>query len=463
MRILVVSAVAVVAGGVVFADGPGQHHYGEWRASSRWSTPAGPSPAGGREVIEDLGARSRDDGFDGNTDRNRTRVAHSASPGLAARSAANPVSSNVVLQAPAHDLFAPAEDEVWRSRVPGPVPYQEPLPPEYQTADDVSCATGGCQRCCRNPCGCSWPCGWYWSAEALWLRREIGSQVNISVDDERDVFVLNTHALDFDYEPGIRIMLGRVISSTPVAIEGGYFGLHNWHDSASVTSPGNDLDPYWGDDQEAVHAESFEEAYQHRISYSSRLHSAELSVRRWLTPGFSVLAGVRYIKVRERFHYFSQDDEPGADDEDIGFYNINTDNGLIGTQLGFRYEHCPTACFRWGLQSKFGLMSNFAEQESRFVSTPSPGPPTRPRIDLQTHEDGQRFSSFIDAGLYFSWRMTGCLALRGGYNVFFVNGLALAPDQLDTSPVRFNSRGDLYRDNASVVYHGPSVGLEWLW
>jgi hypothetical protein len=51
--------------------------------------------------------------------------------------------------------------------------------------------------------------------------------------------------------------------------------------------------------------------------------------------------------------------------------------------------------------------------------------------------------------------------LRAGYNLIWIAGAALAPDQLDFSGVL--PAGNQLRSDASVFLHGVSGGLEARW
>jgi hypothetical protein len=54
------------------------------------------------------------------------------------------------------------------------------------------------------------------------------------------------------------------------------------------------------------------------------------------------------------------------------------------------------------------------------------------------------------------------LTVRGGYTFLFLDGLALATDQLDTNPTMNNSR-DFIADRGSMTMQGPFVGAELAW
>jgi hypothetical protein len=60
------------------------------------------------------------------------------------------------------------------------------------------------------------------------------------------------------------------------------------------------------------------------------------------------------------------------------------------------------------------------------------------------------------------YRATPRLTLRTGYQVLFVDGVALAVENFNTeSP--FSARDPFLNARGDVVYHGATAGFEWTW
>ncbi|MCS7166553.1 MAG: hypothetical protein RMI91_13370 [Gemmatales bacterium] len=306
--------------------------------------------------------------------------------------------------------------------------------------------------------GCAWL---YGSAEALWLRRTDSRRENLTFNDV-PVFVLNTDAGEFDHEIGARFLVGMFLDRN-TSVEALYFGLHDWSKMASVTDPAQTLQPYWGQFgvPGGLDDSAFTDAFAHGFQYDSRLHNVELNLRQWYSPYLSTLVGFRYVYVRDKFAFFSFDD-PGVPIGGPGFglYQVNTKNHLLGLQIGADGSY-PVL---WdnlvlGIRGKAGLFINSAKQTSRFFNNPTgEGPIT----DAITDEDGNRLASLVEVGAYVTYWITPNIAVRGGYDLIYVAGLALAPENLDNSPLPLNARSNL-KDNGDIIYHGPSIGVEFRW
>lgn len=311
---------------------------------------------------------------------------------------------------------------------------------------------------------------WTFEAEALFLHRNATKGVAISTAGTS--VVLGTSDLKFGFEPGVRFTLG-FHPDPSNSLELVYFGLHNWSDRAKRTCPLGDsnstgqsddcLFPVFADgdaDPPSGSIGSFTHAFQHSIRYQSKLHNVELNYKRHFSPWGnlhpSLLVGLRYVSVPERFNFLSVDDDgdtcPGGGD--CGIYNIRTKNHLFGVQFGGvgTYRFGPS--FDLGLRVKAGLFANWAKQRSRVLNESS--------SDTFNGSNSRTGAAGVaDAGLFATWNFTPNIALTGGYQVLYVTGLALAPEQFATSPTT-NATSQL-NNSGSTFYHGPSVGLKVSW
>ena len=55
------------------------------------------------------------------------------------------------------------------------------------------------------------------------------------------------------------------------------------------------------------------------------------------------------------------------------------------------------------------------------------------------------------------------VAIRAGYQAIFVNGLALAPQNIPTDTFALTNGVGQFRDDGEMVYHGPTLGLVGTW
>ncbi len=217
--------------------------------------------------------------------------------------------------------------------------------------------------------------------------------------------------------------------------------------------------------------------------YNSRWHSAEVNLvvrprgrpdrlvlhpsGRWqreCQPGqyWSFLLGVRYFDVRERFELNGRSvmaidanrDGDVADPGDTplaiatGTYLLRTDNDMIGPQIGteLMFRQCT---WEWGLRFKVAPMADLAEQDLA-VSTVDPvfGNRAAAFRDQRTELAG-----LIEFGVVGSYKLRPNLAVHAAYDLAWLTGIALAPDQA-ASPGWVNLDGGLF-------FHGLMAGFEW--
>ena len=73
-----------------------------------------------------------------------------------------------------------------------------------------------------------------------------------------------------------------------------------------------------------------------------------------------------------------------------------------------------------------------------------------------------RPTSFVgDINVTIACHLTDVWAVRGGYNVLWIEGLALAPDQLDFSDTA--ASGTNLQTSGGLFLHSVNVGLEARW
>jgi hypothetical protein len=66
-----------------------------------------------------------------------------------------------------------------------------------------------------------------------------------------------------------------------------------------------------------------------------------------------------------------------------------------------------------------------------------------------------------ELGLSGTYQLTRVLTVRGGYNLMWIAGVALAPDQLDFTDLP--SSGTALDRGGGIFLHGANVGLEARW
>ena len=75
---------------------------------------------------------------------------------------------------------------------------------------------------------------------------------------------------------------------------------------------------------------------------------------------------------------------------------------------------------------------------------------------------GSRNVAFVgEANFVLTLDLNDCWTARGGYNLMWIEGVALGPDQLDFTMT--STSGTMLTNDGGLFLHGASVGLEARW
>jgi hypothetical protein len=264
----------------------------------------------------------------------------------------------------------------------------------------------------------------------------------------------NAESLEFDHEAGPRLaLIRRGISGWDVELN--YFGIEGFKSEMTLTPPdmitsinpripGDDPGGLYYDD--AVAPQEFGRAV--RFRYESRIQSEELNLRRELNQTWTGLIGFRAVQVHENFHV----DFP----LDTALYSIESENRLYGMQIGGIGKLFNTNNFLLTTVLKAGLFENNSEQTTTDITgriSQRLGPYS---IDGATNQ-----ASFVgELGLMGTYRWTESVLFRLGYNVLWIDDVALATEQLVLS--EFPERAAVSSEG-SLFYHGLNLGVELTW
>ena len=164
-------------------------------------------------------------------------------------------------------------------------------------------------------------------------------------------------------------------------------------------------------------------------------------------------AGFRYLNLGQKLDISAQRTVGGLVED--GTYNIRTSNNLYGAQLGARLRR-TSGRFGWDATGFAGVFGNDAQQTQSV--TDFPNFPLRPTVS--SSRGGVAFASGANlSGLY---SLTNVWNLRAGYNVIWIEGLALAPNQLNFNFASAQGGTQLH-NGGGMLLHGVNVGLEARW
>jgi hypothetical protein len=181
-----------------------------------------------------------------------------------------------------------------------------------------------------------------------------------------------------------------------------------------------------------------------KFNYDSRIQSAEANLRCDLGDRFSLLGGFRYIDLHEQFDGSFVAAGPG----DGRFITSNTDNHLYGFQLGGELTVLRLQKIHVGGSAKAGIFSN---QSDLNLYGGAEGP-------WVGGIKGQ--AAFLgEVNLVGSYLINESIAVRLGYQAMWLQGLALAVDQIQM-PATIGPPGWNPDTKGSLFYHGAYLGVE---
>lgn len=311
-------------------------------------------------------------------------------------------------------------------------------------------------------------CYGYTRAEVFVLTHTIKNSQAFTSQGVVGEIVLNADDLDLEYKAGIRVVGGVPLTHCTM-IEASYFGIHQFHAAESVVDPGDFLfsvysgfgtaQPFFINNRNVF--DFFDGSRRQTIDWDSKLHSAEanllyrIPVRSCKQEAW-LLAGLRYVKVQETLKYFT---ESGPVDPVLNIRTsrteVQTDNDLIGVQLGGMLHHHITKKLRVSLDGKAGMAVNLNEQKT-FITTNLFG--------LGIEElDNDALALTSDAGVGLAFDVNCWFSITAGYRMMYLDGLALALDNLNPVLPGTGLRQAGLDDNGSVLYHGGHLGAEVRW
>jgi hypothetical protein len=303
------------------------------------------------------------------------------------------------------------------------------------------------------PAGKGFRPGWYAELGAVFLDRD--DRINdraLLIDDDpplnADNNFLRTNNIDFNYEVGPRVILGYDFNQR-IAWEAMYYGVYSWDWSANVTALDDVNVP---GDLGLVPALDFFNADTATVTLDSTFHNFELNRISCLNSCLAWLAGFRYVRLTEDFALRTTDFgflAPGGSSR----YTIDTTNNLYGGQLGFRLRQLA-GDFSFDVLGKAGVYGNTASQKT-FVGDDA-------GFVLRNSETSATDVAFVgDLAFTGRYHVSSTVALEGGYSVMWIEGLALAPDQLDFTNTA--TSGQQIDNDGGIFIHGAHAGILVIW
>jgi len=299
--------------------------------------------------------------------------------------------------------------------------------PGYATAGDDSPAPGECATRLTMMSG------------AVFLHRSLAPHELLVQDDLTGNTLLDAHNLGLQWAAGARIDALLSLDER-WDLELVYFGISDWGATQSFT--GTAIAPLYvpGLSQ----AFFVQEATAH---YLSDLYSAELSLRDKLSQHITLLAGFRYLSLRDKIVLSGE--STVSPNEGTGMMATQTMNNLYGFQIGADAA-MPQIIDRLSINGivKAGLYGNDVDLTQTMMGT---------GVFSDSFFSASRGqASFVgEVALRPTYTLNGHFSVFGGYDALWLEAVALAPPHLPPTNSIHASR--------TAFYNGATVGLETKW
>jgi len=293
-----------------------------------------------------------------------------------------------------------------------------------------------------NACGCRCP-GWTVTADALFLHRSAATGQKLASVYPTSIEAINSRELTFDHEAGPRVSLIRHTRSC-WDIEFNWMSIDGWNSAQSLGGPG-----YYS---ASLSIGSVTHMRNPTFVYGSDLRSAELNFRRPLGDCLTLLAGYRWVGLDERYRVDGTDSQSNHSS-----FTIDAHNQLHGFQMGAEATLLrPCSWLQLEAFAKAGVFGMSVNQRTQFVW--SGGAPYGTGTASET--------SFLgEIGLLGKARLNDHWSLRAGYQLMWIDRLALAPKQIPGNGYSSAPGGgtNTVISADELFFHGAMVGLEGTW
>lgn len=304
----------------------------------------------------------------------------------------------------------------------------------------VDCDSDSCpQDGCRTGLVAHRPSTWYGSADFVPLMADPYQDVVLArVGSATGPAVFNSGTAQGEFSAGGRYLIGRTFADC-YQIEFAYQGHYAAKDQAQLVDPTANLAYVFSNFADTDDGTSITAATTWQMS------TAEINWRTWIGMPYGqldlqLIVGARYLNASNSFYVRAE----GATTTE---HYVTTDNDLYGAQLGLNAKWLTTRATYIDYEMKGALCSNFASA-------------THTGINGQLTDNNQHTAFVSDFLLTFNMLVGPNVTLRAGYQAIIVNGLALAPQNMSTSPTAPSTF--VIDDSDNLVYHGPVLGLVWM-
>jgi len=279
--------------------------------------------------------------------------------------------------------------------------------------------------------------------------------------------VITTGDLQSTIGTGARLLYGNY-GSEDLGWEVGYLGVFGMNAARAATSPGGTLQ---APNQQFATQTGLIDGFSARVTDTASVNSVELNAvfheydggfnRRSGRPAqrcegydgghLDWIAGFRWANLQDAASLAI----PRGAAPVPSTYDVSSTSNLFAAQVGTRGR---MAFDTWGVEGGIRIgLAGTALSQSQTLADPLSAMPFRQRMSSDTTGMGMIASTNLSA----IYRLSDVWGLRAGYNLMWLTGVALAPDQWDFTPSQ--TGGTNLNGSGSLFLSGASLGLEARW
>ncbi len=252
---------------------------------------------------------------------------------------------------------------------------------------------------------------------------------------------------DFDFARGGRVTLGHRFDATS-GDEISYMGFDPWIVVTTETDAGGGLSGNLvaGPGFVASSLSAFDNATFLEQFQKTDLQSFEFNRTQWGWDVIKTSLGVRYILFDDEFRLSSANTLG-----EQGIYSLETENRLIGPQLGLELFYDVGYRLSFSMVSKIGAYANVHRGTTSILNDND--------VELNNAEEETSFSFAGEVGLHGHFQILPRVRARFGYDALGLFDVVTAADNYTS--VITPSTGLVYQDDDNAVFHGVFAGVEF--
>lgn len=308
----------------------------------------------------------------------------------------------------------------------------------------VTCEPSPCTTCYSCPCD---ECGRSVSIDvsAVLLFRERPRSQQLLVSPINAAEATDAAAFDFGVSSGIEagIISYDVLGDIDIELRGMW--LDDWSDQVNQTFTGTTVQisaspPLGTSGPRSGFA-----------TYNSKFLSTELNARYGIfnsSCDTTFVLGVRAMRLDENLNATLTDPSGVLPDE---IFQTSATNRLVGLQIGFDRVFSTNCNWCLKFTGRTGLYKNSGQQQSQLISLATPA------VTFPANDSATDLAFQAELAVHGKFRLCSCANIIASYRAMYLNGLALAPEQLAATDFL---TGSGHHNNSSLLLHGVTVGLE---